>query len=215
MVAGCDPGDVRAVLRAVGRRVERELAVAVVQAGRREGARDDHLRGRVRALALGKARRHREACGREERVRLVYPVVDDPDLHALARGRKRRPPQLRGADHGRAAEERSRVADARGDACYSLQRGDPPLGPGGCDHRHAVENDLVAPAHPRVRHGLFEPPFEGVLPLGERRQVRPAGPTGHSGRGLLQEHDELDEARARRARAGRRSSVEKQRHECR
>ena len=123
VVAGGDPGDVRAVLRLL--RVERQLRVAPVRARRRERARDDHLGRRVGRVALRVAGGHREAGRREERMRLVDAVVDHADLDPVARGRERRAPDLRRADHLRAAVERAVVADALLHLAHAGQRGDP------------------------------------------------------------------------------------------
>ena len=149
VVAGRDPCDVRAVLRLDG--IEGQLAVAVLQSRRRERAGDDHLRGRVRRVPLREARRKRVAGGREEPVRLVDPVVDDPDLDALPRGREIRAPDLRGADHERAPEERAVVANARVDAGHARQTSETLLGGGRDEQREAVEDEAVAPADACLR----------------------------------------------------------------
>ena len=105
VVAGGDPGDVRPVLRlAAGRRAASRSASSAP--GRRERAGDDHLGRRVGRVALRVAGGHREAGRREERMRLVDAVVDHADLDPVARGRERRAPDLRRADHLRALVER-------------------------------------------------------------------------------------------------------------
>ena len=80
-----------------------------------ERPRDDHLRRRIRGLTLRKAGRICLPCRREERVRLVDSVVDDPDLHSLPCGRESRPPHGRRADDLRCLVEQCVVADTRPD----------------------------------------------------------------------------------------------------
>ena len=143
VVPGRDPGDVRAVLRLLG--IERELGEARAGGGGREGSSRDHLRGRVGGLALRKAGWHRIPGGIEERMPVVDAVVDDPDLHPLARGRQPGAPEGGRADGGRAPVELGPVARAPvhgGDAVDLLQPSD---GTGGDDDRKRVHDDPVTP----------------------------------------------------------------------
>ena len=146
----------------------------------------------------------------------VDAVVDDPDLDSLARGRQGRPPDLRRADRLRAAEELALVAHARVDVRDPGKRGDPGRGARGREHREPVEDDLVAPAHGRARNRSRETRLEPLLVARDRAQVRRPGTRVHREaglrqRGLLEQHDLLDEAPARRCRAGRGGGGERQR----
>ena len=130
--------------RVVGElRVERELRVLVRLARSRERARDDHLRRRVLGLSLREAGRIGEAGRVEERMRLVDPVVDDPDLQALARRGERRAPEIRRADQpGRAVEQRP-VREARPD-CRARECAEPDELRARDDDGEAVQDDREA-----------------------------------------------------------------------
>ena len=94
-VAGRDPGDVRAVIGVLG--VEGGACFHVSRRAAGTRARRSPSRSCRPALALREAGGHRVAGRVEERVTLVDAVVDDPDLHALARGRQAPAPQSAGA----------------------------------------------------------------------------------------------------------------------
>ena len=191
VVAGGDPGDVRRVLGL--RRVERQVGVRVL--GRRgcERARDDDLVGRVVRIALREAGRHGEAAGREEGMGLVDAVVDDPDLHPVARGG-----QVRAPDRGRADERRCLVERLRGAAERVVAHGG--VDPGDAGElrkpgklaarqldRERVQDDAVVPAHGRGRERALDAALERPLRRGQaaevadargRAQVEPAGARG-------------------------------------
>ena len=83
---------------------------------RRERAGDDHLRRRERGLSLREARRHGVAGGVEERVPLVDPVVDDPDLDPRCRRWRGSAPGVSRADRSgprRGRRARGTVASAK------------------------------------------------------------------------------------------------------
>ena len=80
-------------------------------------------------------------------MRLVDPLVDDPDLDPLPRARERRPPEGRRPDLLRPAVEEPRVPNARIDAGDPRHGGEPLDLVSGHDDREAVRDDAVAPAN--------------------------------------------------------------------
>ena len=107
-VPGGDPGDVRRMTRLVG--VERLVGVLPRRTGWGEGTGHDHLRGRVRGLALREPVGHRVPVGIEKRMPLVDAVVDDPDLDpgAGVRQRRRREALVPGSSRRRGRRARGR-----------------------------------------------------------------------------------------------------------
>ena len=211
------------------RRVERQVGVRVL--GRRgcERARDDDLVGRVVRIALREAGRHGEAAGREEGMGLVDAVVDDPDLHPVARGG-----QVRAPDRGRADERRCLVERLRGAAERVVAHGGVDPGdagelrkPGNLGarqlDRERVQDDAVVPAHGRGRECALDAALQGPLRRGQaaevadargRAQVEPVGARGlrqHAAFGgrlrqwrrVERDHD-LGSRRARGGRSGKR-----------
>ena len=144
-VTGRDPGDMRAVPGVLG--VERLAGVPPGRRPRREGPGHDHLRVRVRRLALREAGRHRVAARREEGVVLLDAVVHDPDAHPVAGRRQVGAPERRRADHLRRAVEAGGVARRRPDARHARDACELAQTPLRHDDREAVEHDAVAPAH--------------------------------------------------------------------
>ena len=201
--AGRDPGDVRRVER-VGA-VDREPSL-LAGAGPRERPRDDHLRRRVLGLALREAGRVRVAGRVEERVRLVDPVVDDPDLDPLAEPAGRGP-ELVGVDHAGALVGVEVVADARVDLAHGrnpLERRQ--LGVRQA-HREPVEDDAVALLEPRARDRAADLCGGGGLGLGEPREVGARG-----GRGEAQLGVPVDRAEAAARRGRERRQVQADNH---
>ena len=101
---------------------------------------------------------------------LVDAVVDDPDLHPLARGRQPGAPEGRRADGGRASVELGPVARAPvhgGDAVDLLQ---PSHGVGGDNDRKRVQDDPVTPADLRARDGVGDPAGDLLLLDAQARQ---------------------------------------------
>ena len=142
----------------------------------RESAGGDHLRGRVRRVALREAGRHRVAGRVEEGVRLVDAVVDDPDLDPVARGAERRhAPHLGRADQTRAAVEqragRRRSARRARPPAVAPRR---PSSEPGEDDGEAVEDDAVAPGDPRGRDRGRDPGGERTLRRRQRCEVADA-----------------------------------------
>ena len=167
-----DARDVRAVLgRAL---VERQSGGRVRRAGRRERARDDYLRRRVRGLSLRKPRWIAVARGAEERVRLVDPVVDDPDLHPLAGGCERRAPDGGSADQLRRAVEELVVRISRPHASHAGDLREPVEAVLRHDHREAVQDDAVLPASPGHRERRTDPVGDEVLRRRQAGEVRAA-----------------------------------------
>ncbi len=178
VVAGRDPRDVRRVEGVDG--VERPVGVLPARRRRREGARDDDLGRRVRGVSLREAGGIRVAGRFEVWVRLVDPVVDEPDLDALAGGGELRAPERGRADQSRAWIRRGRssrggriecvIRDARPDgrardrvqAC-EIGRGE--------DDGDAVERDSVVPVDACRGDRDGEPGCERLLRGGQGVQV--------------------------------------------
>ena len=195
------PGDVRAVLGAVG--VEGG-AHARRAAGRREGARHDDLAVRRAREALREARRVAVAGARERRPGHVDAVVDDADAHAVAgRGEAavEPAPERRGADHGRhavgaapgPASGRSRRARRACTPATPPRRESSLRGTVHDERVHHGRHAARAPARPG--RGAAQPPLGGSL-LARDRGQREARCRGAAGR---------------RARAASRSCVERTR----
>ena len=94
---------------------------------------------------------------------VVDAVVDDRDLHPLARGRQPRAPEGGRADGGRAPVELRPVARAPvhgGDAVDLLQPSDRV---GGDNDRKRVQDDPVTPADLRARDGVGDPAGDLLL----------------------------------------------------
>ena len=205
VVAGRDARHVGGVLRLL--RVERQLRVAPVGARGRERARDDHLRRRVGGVALRISGGHREARRREERMRLVDAVVDHADLDPVARGRQRRAPDLRRADHLRALVERAVVADAPLHLAHAGDRRDPGHRARGRHDGEAVQHELVAPADPRAGNGGADAGGDArLLALDRGPGMRTLGE-----RLAVEQRDELDRSASGDRRPRRRRPHERQR----
>ena len=179
-IARRDAGDVRRVPRLLG--VERPAGEPPCRPRRREGAGDDHLCGGERELPLRKACRHRVARGVEERMGLVDPVVDDPDLDAGPVGGESRCRQVARVD---GVGVRPGEHPVRRACVDPLDPGEPVEArklPAGQDDGEAVRNEAVPPADGRVGNGraerLDEPLLLGIDPracarrvgIGERRR---------------------------------------------
>ena len=177
-----------------------------------ERLRDDHLRRGVRGVSLREARRVGEAARVEEHVGLVEPVVEDRDLHAVARRGERRPPDCGCADQLRRAVQERVVGEARPDG--RARHGTKPRElRARDDDGEPVEDDAVAPVHLGARDRSLDPGLELPLRRGERAEVRDARrraeveapvtrrarrepAVAHDGLGerrLRQGHDDLDE----------------------
>ena len=129
--------------------------VLPVRGRRRECARDDHFRRGVGGVPLREPGGVRVAGRVEVGVRLVDPVVDQPDLDPLARGGEVRAPERGGADQvragvggrrraggGRVAERVIRDGRPDGDARERAQAREIR---GGEEDGDAVECDAVVP----------------------------------------------------------------------
>ena len=172
-----DSGDVGAVLGLL--RVERHVRVARPWGGRLEGSRDDHLGGRVRRLPLGEAGWHREAGRIEERMPLVDPVVDDPDLRSLTARRELGPPERRCADRRDAAVEARAQVGTRMDLTNTRNPLESFDRSARNEHRQRIQDDSVSPADLGAGHGCGDARFDDLLlgrhatqPAPARRRVR-------------------------------------------
>ena len=193
----------------------------VGHARRHERPRDDHLRRRECRVPLRVARRVLVAGGVEERVRLVDALVDDPDLHPLARVGPRRPPDDGRADQLRRAIEARAVGRARPDARDAGYAGEPCHRSARHDDGEAVQRDAVAPVDVRARDRLGDAARDvrllaiellEVADRGRRRELQPPAarrergerPVAHGGireRGRAERDDDLDRrGRARQCR---------------
>ena len=96
-------------------------------------------------------------------MRLVDAVVDDPDLDPGSVGLERRSGEVAGVD-GRAVGAGGRAVGGPGhDASYTRQRPQPGEGGTRGDHREAVRDDPVAPAHDGAGERRVERHDEAVL----------------------------------------------------
>ena len=121
-------------------------------------------------------------------MRLVDPVVDHADLDPVPRGRERRAPDLRRADHLGAAVEVAVVADALLHLAHAGKRGDPGGRVSRGDDRETVQHELVAPANASAWNRRFDARgHRCLLPLDLGSGVRPLGE-----RPAVQQRDELD-----------------------
>ncbi len=212
VVAG---GDARDVGRVLGHlRVERQLRAGVGLAALRERAGHDDLRRRVARVAAREARRRGEPGRVEERVRLVDPVVDDPDLDPLAgrRQRRRGPPQGHGPEQRRHGVGEGVVRLARVDVGHAGHRREPRgVGHGQVDGQR-VQHEAVVPGDPGRRDGPLDPGLGHRLlagqpgevqarahrgrrhPLAPRREAeqRRLAPGELRERGRREPHDQLD-----------------------
>ena len=164
---------------------------------------DDHLRGRVGGLALGVARRHRVAGRREERVRLVDPLVDDRDLDVLAGIGQARPPQRRRADLLRAAVELRAIADARVDAVDARERCRAGRAASGGGRRPSRSRPAGSASGSGRRERACDLRFQGVLSRRDRARVQATTRRERARarqRRLREADDDLDQLTARRRR---------------
>ena len=196
VVAGRDPGDVGAVLGLA--RVERQLRVALVRAGRREGAGDDHLGRRVRRVALREAAGIENPAGEKNGCVRSMPSSITPIFipsPALARSGPRPAARRSPPGCGRASGGSGRSGGPREPPGAQRSASRRP----GRDDREAVEHDPVAPADARARHRLADARGDlGLLSLD-------AACAAFAGRGLaLQQRDELHRGAAATGRPRRR-----------
>ena len=220
VVAGGDARDVRRVVGVL--RVERRVRVLPRRLAAARTPCATITFGVVYwRVPLREAGGIREAGRREEDVALVEPVVDDPDLHALARGRERRAPHGRRADQLRRPVEQRVVRDARPDG----GAGDPARARASCgardDDGHPVQRrrrsasatraagmrawivawsvrcaDASVRRYETLAGARTSRRWCAVVARGERRG-RAAIACGE--RRLRERHDDLDEPRARGA----------------
>ena len=167
MVAGRDARYVGPVFRLL--RVEREGSVRVRRAGRREGPGDDDLGARETGVSLGESGRVRVAGGLEERVVGLDPLVDDPDLHALARVGEIGAPELRRADQGRRPVERCVKRAVRPDVRDAGNAPERRHTIARDDDGHPVRDDRVPPARLGRRDRAPDPRRDRRL-----RRIEPA-----------------------------------------
>ena len=144
-----------------GLAVERQLPLRA-GAGAGEGTGDYHLRRREGGRPAREPGRIAEARRAEERVRLVDPVVDDPDLDAVAAVACRRP-HLVGADDRRALVGVERVADAGVEPGHEVEPGERRQLAGRQRDGEAVQHDPVAIRNPRGRDRTFQLGGGGAL----------------------------------------------------
>ena len=105
-------------------------------------------------------------------MRLVDAVVDDPDLHAVARrGERRAAPELVGADERRATVERDAVPPSDVHVLDALDAGELRDITARERDGEAVQHDGVAPPDLRGGDPGANAPFDGLL----RRCARPRG----------------------------------------
>jgi hypothetical protein len=97
----------------------------------------------------------RQFARREEGIRVVDAVVDDPDLHAVA-ARTGERVQLVGADHAGARVGEQVVRRARVDLPHEREPREGRQLRDRKRHGHAVEHDLEATADPRLRDRAHE-----------------------------------------------------------
>ena len=137
-------------------------------------------------------------------MRRIDPVVDDADLHSLARGRERGAPDRGSADQLRRPVEQLVVGHARphlGDASHTAELRD---APGRNDDGETVQHDAVRPPHARAGDRRPDPVLHRALCSRKRGQVRAAR------RGPQQQP-----VRAREGRVGERALVRDQLRERR
>jgi hypothetical protein len=96
VVAGRDPGDVRAVCGEEG--IEGGGGIAPLSDARRKCASGDHLAARVVGVSLRVSRRGMEASRAEEGMAVIDTVVEDRNLHSAPRRAEVRSPEGRSSD---------------------------------------------------------------------------------------------------------------------
>ena len=203
VVARGDPGDVRRVERPVLRRVEGRSRERVRGRARREHALHDHLRRRLRRQPLREPGRVGERRGVEEDVPGVDAIVDDPDLHALARRCEAGAPELVGPDdlrplvelvrpgHRRPRHRELVVGDVRPDLGDPRDRREVPDVSSGDDEREPVGHEPIPVDDPGARDRLPQARLGTGLDGGDARLRMGGGQRAGDERGRVERHDDL------------------------